>query len=130
MERHDLTSEKRQLIRLIAAIWMGIGILVILGGGFVYLQQRPYSGDFNIGVIVVISGIILLGIGYGFWKLNFLSWLITVVLCGLITLGYLLSSQVILSFLQTGSWEWVLPPIVVVILLIGSISVRKSFTEK
>ncbi len=91
-----------------------------------------YYGEVNTfigGGMIIASGIMIFALGYGLWNLNRVAWLITVILHGLFTLGYLLNFQRILLALQTGSWTQLLPLIVIIILFFYFISVREKFPQ-
>jgi hypothetical protein len=127
-------SEKSRpiLVSLIALIGMSASILVILFGIFFIFSMRSYYGDVNTligGGMVITSGIMTFTLGYGLWNLNRVAWLMTVIFHGLFTLGYLLNFQGLLKALQTGSWQQLLPPIVIIILLFYLISVREKFPQ-
>lgn len=120
------------LVSLIAFIGMIVSILVIIIGFFFIFSMSRYYGEVNTfigGGMIITSGIMIFALGYGLWNLNRVAWLITVILHGLFTLGYLLNFQRILLALQTGSWPQLLPLIVIIILFFYFISVREKFPQ-
>lgn len=120
------------LVSLIAFIGMIVSILVIIIGFFFIFSMSSYYGEVNTfigGGMIITSGIMIFTLGYGLWNLNRVAWLITVILHGLFTLGYLLNFQRILLALQTGSWPQLLPLIVIIILFFYFISVREKFPQ-
>ncbi|MFX0053042.1 MAG: hypothetical protein ACFE8U_17345 [Candidatus Hermodarchaeota archaeon] len=131
IEQYSASKKSRPiLVSLISLIGMSVSILVIFIGIFFIIFMRNYYGEVNTfigGGIVIMSGVILFALEYGLWNLDRLAWLITVILHGLFTLGYLFNFQGILLALQTGTWSLLLPPIVIIGLFFYFISVREEF---
>jgi hypothetical protein len=130
----NTASEKSRplLVSLIASIGISVSVPVILIGIIFIFLMRSYYGEINTligGGMVITFGIMIFALGYGLWNLNQVAWVITVILHGLFTIGYLLNFQAILIALQTGSWPLLLPPIVISILFVYFISVREKFPQ-
>lgn len=135
-------SSRPIIVTLYAALQMFAGLMVMLAGLFILLIGGSIATQLvidypelaGLGAVVAliwasifILGLIIFLIGYGLWKLNFLAWLITVILLGLTTLSNILGYEILLSYIETGNYNYLFTPIIQFLLLVYFIKISGRF---
>jgi len=80
-----------------------------------------------IGVVIIIFGALLFLLGLGLWKLNFIAWIVAVVLHGIPTLAIVLKFQFYLNAISAGAFSMLVNPIITIAILAYLIMVRDAF---
>lgn len=128
-------------VTLLAILYGFAGAMIILMGLFVLVVTQGITvSDFVdpadqvvyefvesmlgiLGIVIIVTGLLVFLWGYGLWKLNFFTWIITVLFSGLTTIG------ITLNILSTGIINLANTPILTIIIFVYFIMVRDAFRQ-
>jgi hypothetical protein len=121
------------LVMFIGTGWMLGGIFILLGSTELaeLIEDTLGSGVAALagvlGIVILITGLLVFLEGLGLWKLNFIAYLIYLVLLGINVLGIIMNYKYYLALIISDLFFALLNPFITILLFIYFIQIRDHF---